>query len=397
MPDPATAAQSTPAADVVAELETAYRRVRTIDSEIDDHGEDNVEAAAAAYRNATRLLDRYEDSATGTGDFKAYLQFQNEFIALAEGLSDDTLAAEAFQRASDRMDKRRLNRSDFDYAREQIEAAAEAVDLLERREEAHSEYRQARHDAKARRDELDGEADRLRRVRKLGGVDLDIPLEPLREPVEAYNAAVRAAFDGFRRTESARDLFDLLAAGADRPLVDADRPPRDLAEYIESAPAGREPLTTLREYADYSPSKLEHYVDDPGALRTHVSVHQTYLNRLGPEPLLIEWPPAKVGVLRARLRELAPLVRRLDAATDREEAAADADTDDESIEYHRRRLARLTRTDDYGRLRQVAVADEELSAEEFDRLAAGTVDDDLAAVEAGIDAIDTALDEYAVS
>ncbi len=399
MSDPATAAQSTPAADVVAELETAYHRVQDVESVIDDHGEANVEAAADAYRNATRLLDRYEDSATGTGDFKAYLQFQNEFIALAEGLSDDTLAAEAFQRASERMDKRRLNRSDFDYAREQIEAAAEAVDLLERREEAHSAYRQARHDAKARKDELDSEADRLRRVRELGGVDLEASLDPLRGPVEAYNAAVREAFDAFRRTESARKLFGLLDAGADRPLVDADRPPRDLADYIESAPAGEEPLTTLREYADYSPSKLEHYVDDPGALRTHVSVHQTYLNRLGPEPLLIEWPPAESGVLCARLQELAPLVRRLDAAIDREEAASDAadtDTDGESIEYHRRRLARLTRTDDYDRLRQVAVAESELSDEEFEQLAAGTVDDDLAAVEAGIDAIDAALDEYAV-
>ena len=97
MPDPATAAQSTPAADVVAELETAYQRVQEIETAIDDHGEDNVEAAADAYRNATRLLDRYEDSAIGTGDFKAYLQFQNEFIALAEGLPEEALGAEAVQ------------------------------------------------------------------------------------------------------------------------------------------------------------------------------------------------------------------------------------------------------------------------------------------------------------
>ncbi|WP_253737698.1 DUF7118 family protein [Halohasta salina] len=394
MADPATAAESTPAADVVDELETAYRRVRDIESEIDEIGEANVEAAADAYRNATRLLDNYEDSATGTGDFTAYLQFQNEFIALAEGLPEDALAADAFQRASDRMDKRRLNESDFEFAREEIEAAAEAVDLLERREAAHSEYRQARHDAKARADELDSEADRLRRVRDLGGVDLDTSLDPLREPVEAYNTAVREAFDEFRRTESARGLFELLAAAAERPLVGADRPPRDLIEYIRSAPAGEEPLATLREYADYSPSKLDHYVDDPGALRTHVAVHQTYLNRLGPEPLLVDWPPAEAGVLRARLRELAPFVRRFDAALDNEGAASDADG--ESIEYHRRRLARLTRTDDYDRLRQVAVADSELSAEEFDMLAAGRVDEELAAIEDGIEAIDTALDSYAV-
>ncbi|MFO7834559.1 MAG: hypothetical protein R6V31_11055 [Halohasta sp.] len=394
MADPTTAAQSTPAADAVDELGTAYRRVQDVETEIDDSGEANVEAAADAYRNAIRLLDNYEDSATGTGDFKAYLQFQNQFIAVAEGLPEEAPAAEAVQRASDRMDKRRLNESDFEFAREQIDAAAEAVDLLERREEAHSEYRQARHDAKLRRDELEGEADRLRRVRDLGGVDLDTSLDPLREPVEAYNAAVRAAFDEFRRTESARALFELLATAAERPLVGADRPPRDLIDYIRSAPAGEEPLSTLREYADYSPSKLDHYVEDPGALRTHVAVHQTYLNRLGPEPLLVDWPPAEAGVLDARLQELAPLVRRFDTALDRTES--DSDTDGESIEYHRRRLARLTRTDDYDRLRQVAVADAELDAEEFDMLAAGRVDDELAAVEDGIEAIDTALETYAV-
>lgn len=396
MADPATAAQSTPAADVVTALKTASRRVQEIESEIEEIGEENVEAAADAYRNAIRLLDSYEERATGTGDFKAYLQFQNQFIALAEGLPEAAPAATAFQRASDRMDKRRLNESDFAYAREEIEAAAEAVDLLERREAARGEYRQARHDAKARREELESEADRLRHVRELGGVDLEMSLDPLQEPVEAYNAAVRAAFDRFRRTESARELFDLLAAGADRPLVDADRPPRDLAEYIDSAPAGEEPLSTLREYAEYSPSKLDHYVDDPGALRTHVSVHQTYLNRLGPEPLLIEWPPAESGVLRARLQELAPLVRRLDRSTDGEESDSEPDGDEESIEYHRRRLARLARTDDYDRLRQVAVAESELSEAEFDMLAAGRVNDELAALEAGIDAIDTALDTYAV-
>ena len=393
MADPATAAESTPAADVVAALAAAYRRLQDAQTEIESVGEANVEAAADAYRNATRLLDTYEDSATGTGDFKAYLQFQNQFIALAEGLPEAALAADAVQRASDRMDKRRLNESDFDYAREQIEAAGEAVDLLERREDAHDAYRQARHDAKARREELAAEADRLRRVRKLGGVDLKTPLDPLREPVEAYNAAVREAFEAFRRTESARALLDVLEAAADRPLVDATRPPRDLADYIHTAPAGEEPLSTLQEYADYSPSKLDHYVDDPGALRTHVSVHQTYLDRLSPEPFLIAWPPAESGVLRARLRELAPLVRRLDAALDGEDSPGDGS---DAIEYHRRRLARLTRTDDYDRLRQVAVAEDELSDAEFEMLAAGEVGEELAAVEDGIEAIDAALDTYAV-
>ena len=306
------------------------------------------------------------------------------------------MAAEAFQEASDRMDKRRLSESDFEFARERLSAAREAVELLERREAAHDDYRSARHEAKQRRKDLHSEADRLRRIRRLGDADLTTSLDPLREPVEAYNEAVREAFDTFRTTRSARELFDLLTAGASRPLVGFDRPPGDLTEYIQSAPAGEEPLSTLREYADYSPSKLDHYVEDPGALRTHVSVYQTYLTRLGPEPLEIEWPPAEAGVVRARLGELAPLVRRLDTVVgegDDDEAAADS----ESIEHYRRQLSRMTRTEEYARLRRVAVADAELSDEEFDRLAAGTVEDDLAAVEAGIDAIDAALDSYAVA
>ncbi|ATW88887.1 hypothetical protein halTADL_2140 [Halohasta litchfieldiae] len=400
MADVATAAASTPAADVVAELEAAYDRIREIEAEVDEIGEANVEAAADAYRNATRLLDSYEASATGTGDFGAYLEFQNKFIALAESLPESAMAADAVQRASDRMDKRRLTAADFDYAREQVNEAAEAIDLLEAREEAHDDYRSARHDAKARNKELESEVDHLHHVQELGTADLDTSLDPLREPVKSYNAAVREAFETFRTAESARELFDLLAAGAERPLVGVDRPPSDLADYIHSAPAGEEPLSTLREYAEYSPSKLDHYVDDPGALRTHVSVHQTYLKRLGPEPLLIDWPPAEAGVVRARLQELAPLVRRLDAATDRAESSGaesdESEGDSEPIEHHRRQLARLTRTDDYDRLRQVAVADAELNDEEFERLASGAIEDDLAAVEAGIDAIDTALAEYTV-
>jgi hypothetical protein len=410
MADAATAAESTPAADVVAELETAFKRVQTVEAEIDDLGEPNVEATANAYRNAHRLLDRYEDSATGTGDFSAYLQFQNQFIALSENLPETAVAADSFQQASDRMDKRRLSESDFDYAREAIEPADEALELLEHREDAYDAYRSARHDAKARRKELDSEVDRLGRIRRLGAADLDTSLDPLHEPVEEYNKAVREAFDRFRRTESARRLFALLDAGASRPMVDVDRPPRDLEEYIQSAPAGEEPLSTLREYADYSPSKLDHYVEDPGALRTHVAVHQTYLNRLGPEPFVIDWPPAEAGTLRARLRELAPLIRRLDTATEEPPTDEDSETptdetstrdeatakSGESIEYYRRRLSRLARTDDYNRLRDVAVADAELDSEEFDRLASGAVEDDLAAVEAGIEAIDTALDAYTV-
>ena len=419
-------------ADTIATLEAAADRVGDAESAIDEYGESAVETAADAYRNAIRLLDSYADSATGTGDFGAYLRFQSQFLSLADSVPDGVPGSEGFERASDRMDKRRLSDDDFAFAREALEPAGEAVSMLEEREDAREAYRTARHAAKSRLDELREEADRLRSLQQLGAVDLTASLDPIREPIEAYNNAVRSAFDLFRKHRSARELFALIEAAADRPLVAVDRPPRDLAEYIEDAPAGTEPLATLREYADYSPSKLDHYVDDPGALRTHVAVHQTYLTRLSPEPLLIDWPPADAATLRARLGELAPIVRRLDSvfadvdhaehgvdadfdtdrlavsdgvASDRTEGAdnttvdspdGDAALDTNRIEIARRTLSRLTRTDEYERLRRVATARAELSDDDLERLTSGAVADDLADVQAAIEALERTLDATAL-
>ncbi len=396
MADPATVAGGTPAEDAVEALKTAFDRYQDVDTEIDEIGEQNVEAAADGYRNATRLLDSYEDTAVGTGDFGSYLTFQNQFLALVEQIPNSAMAAEGFQRASDRMDKRRLNESDFSYAREAIEPASEATELLERRDEALDAYRSARHDVKETKKELERERERLDRLQTLGNVDLSVSVEPLREPIEAYNEAVRDAFETFRRTQPARGLFELLDSAADRPLVGVDRPPRELAEYIHTAPAGEEPLSTLRKYADYSPSKLEHYVDDPGALRTNVAVHQTYLDRLAPEPFCVEWPPVEAGVLRARLSELAPFVRRLDRAVAADDAGDDDPDENETIESHRRRLARLARREEYDRLRDVAVARAELDDEEFELVASGQIETELDKIEQGTEAIEAALDEYAV-
>jgi len=395
-----SAAQSSPP-DVVDDLRAAADRVAAAEAAIDEHGEASVEAAADAYRNATRLLDSYEDSATGTGDFTAYLQFQTEILELVDALPDDTFAADAFQRVSDRLDKRRLNESDFEFAREEIEAAGEAVAMLEEREAAIDAYRAARGDADERLAELREEADRLRDLQRLADVDLAVSTEPLRERVDAYNTAVRTGFERFRETRPARELCTLLSDAADRPLVGVDRPPRDLLEYIDSKPAGTEPLAELVEYADYSPSKLEHYVDDPGALRTSVAVHQTYLDRLDAEALCVGWPPAEAATLRARIDELAPFVRRLDTVFEND--GDDVDTDELAadlpaatpVEAARRRLARFTRRDEYDRLREVAVAEAELTDDEYDRVASGAVDDDLAAVTDAIAEIEAALDETA--
>jgi len=375
-PHPAVAA----AREAADALRAARERRRAADARIEAAGEARVEAAADAYRRAVRILDGYEDSATGTGDFRAYVEFEAKISSVAESLDDDALAADAFETATEAVTKRRLSERDFEAAREALAPAREHVDLLSERDDAADAVRAARREAREALDRVEARIDDLDRVAALGEADLDAPVDRLRGPTAGYDDAIRAAFDRYRREESARALFGFLETTRQYPLVGFDPPPADLREYVTTHEAGTEPLATLVEYADYSPSKLDHYVDDPGALRTAVAVHRTYLDRLDATPLTVDWPPPPADVLRFRIRELIPLADRL---TDQPEPAA---------VVRLRELRSLARGDDYARLRPAARAAAELTADERDRLAAGAIRPALDRARAARDELRAALD-----
>ena len=88
------------AGEAAAELRERYDALAGIESRIAGHGEDHVEAAADAYRQAHRVLDQYEDDAVGSGDFPSYVRFEGAF-ANATDVADDALAADAFAAADD--------------------------------------------------------------------------------------------------------------------------------------------------------------------------------------------------------------------------------------------------------------------------------------------------------
>lgn len=350
------------AADAAATLREAFDDLERIERHIADLGLDRVETAADRYRRAHRVLKQYEEDAVGTGDFSSYVKFEAAFDAATDTESGE-LAASAFEAANDAVDKRRLSTSDFEAAREALEPAGDYIDLLERRDEAVDAYRAARRDAKEALAALEGHVEELEDLASLADVDLDAPVASLHDPIEAYNEAVREAFHSFKKSASARELFDLLDLTEQYPLVDVDQPPRDLAEYVTEYDAGEEPVTDLLEYADYSKSKLDHYVDDPGALRTAVAVHRTYLERIDGEPLTIEWPPKPAEELTFRIKELTPIVSRF----------ADEDT-----VATLRAVRRLAKEDDYDTLRRAAEVRVERSDEELALLESGSVDDRLA-------------------
>jgi hypothetical protein len=368
-----------PEADrLIADLREARTAVDEVEGAIAERGESRVEAVAEAYDRATALLDRYEERAVGTGDFEAYVEFQNEFLGLVEELPEDLPEREAFEAASDRLDRRRLRERDFEGAREDLTAAAEVAELPAERERTRERRHEAERDVERRLDAVSERIGELERLVRLGDADLDAPVEELREPIEAYDGAVREAFDEFRREASARELLEFVGTTRVYPLVDFSQPPSELERYVEERPAGEEPVPTLLEYADYSKSKLDHYVADAAALKRRVAVHRTYLERLDAEPLTVSWPPPPAAELRYLARELVAVVGRF--------------ADDRTVRLARE-LRELADHDGYERLRTAAEARESLTERERERLESGAVAAELESLRRERERLERALSE----
>jgi len=338
---------------------------------------DVLRRVADARTRFERLLEGYEDEATGTGNFETYIEFQDETGRLLQELDEDLPAHDAFEEAGEVLQQRRLSKSDFEAGREALAPADELVELLDSWREAHQRERDAEQAVEERIADLDDEIADLERLRTLGTADLDAPVEDLREPVGAYDEGVTDAFRSFRREVPAREMLALLDDAGAYPLVDVDPPPPDLLAYVRESSAGEEPVPTLLSYAEHSRSKLDHYVDDPGELKARVATNRSYLERLDAEPLRIGWPPPTAEPVRWRCRELRPLVERLDP----------------DLVARLRTVRDLARSPEYERLRTAARARAELTAAERERILDGDVAADLEAAREERERLRAALDQ----
>ena len=367
--------------DPVAALRGAAEARRAAESEIEQVGAERVERVTDAYERFDDLLERYREPASGSGreTFQSYVEFEGRLETFVSELPDDLLHREAFEAAEERLDRRRLEERDFDLAREDLEPAREVAELVEAREDAEARYREARRAAEAARREVESEIDSLSAVLAYEDVDLDAPVERLREPIEAYEDAVDEAFRAFLGSASARRVLDYVEATRAYPLVEFPAPPEELARYLETHPAGEEPVTRLLEWAEFTRSKLSHYVEDPPAFRARVGGNRTYLSRLDADPLHVGWPPPAAETLRFRARELVAVVERFadEATVERLHAVRD-----------------VARREDYGRLRRAALAREELSADERRGLADGSLREELSSLRERRDRLEAALEAH---
>ncbi|MFD1513270.1 DUF7118 family protein [Halomarina rubra] len=362
---------------VVAALNRAADRLDAARERVAEVGPTDLARTAAAYRELAATLDRHEEDATGYGEFDKYIAFQEAAADVFDDVDEDLPEREAFEAADEALQQKTLSAADFERARDALAPAEALADLDAEHDDAREAYRDARRAVLARRRTLEERREDLERLQRLGEADLDAPVDELRDPIEAYDAAVREAFATYREETSARDLLALVeTAAADYPLVGFEAPPDRLRAFVERAQVGEEPLPQLLDYADYSNSKLSHYVEDPQALKGAVATNRTYLERLTADPLTVEWPPAPAAEVRWRCRELLAVVGRF---ADEETAA------------HLRTVRAATRREDYDRLRNSAVARAHLTTEEHEQVRSGAVASDLDRVRDDIATLETAL------
>ena len=377
---------SEPTDDPAADLRTAAARVEDVRERLAEAGleQDELEVVVDAYRSVEDVLDRWEERATDWDDFEGYVKFRNDLVETLESIPDDVPERDAFLEADSCVKtggvSKSLKPSDFADARSALEPPRKHAELHGSLESALDAYREARKRTQKRKKAQREQIAELEGLVELGSADLDAPTETLRDPIAAYNDAIEEAFRSFRREATAEAFLGFIDDAAHTPFVEYHPPPAELLEYVRSVEAGSYPVDELLEYAEYSPSKLSHYVEDGNRLKRRIATNRTYLERLSAEPLTVEWPPASPEELRFRIAELISLVGRIA---------------DESTVSTLRTIQALTRTEEYDRLRRAAQAEANLTDEERRRLERGEVESELTAARKELERIESALEETA--
>ena len=351
-------------------LVAARERVETLRSRLDETGLDRseLETVADAYREVETVLDRWEERATDWDDFEGYVKFRDDLAETLESIPDDVPEREAFLEADEHVTtggvSKSLRAGDFEAAREALAPAEEYADLRADLESALGERREAERRAERRVSELRERIETLGGLLELGEADLDAPIERLEEPIRAYDDAIEDAFGTFRREAPAATFLGFVERAARTPFVDYESPPENLLEYVRTRAAGEYSVAELLEYADYSTSKLSHYVDDADLLKRRVATNRTYLERLSADPLSVGWPPEPAETLRFRIEELLGLVGTI--------------ADDATVSTLRE-IRELTRDEEYERLREAARADAELTETQRRKLERGDIEEERSA------------------
>jgi len=279
-----------------------FKELRSLIHEV---GEERAEETREKHETLDEALEEYREDATGTGEFRKYIEFRNIVLAVEEDLDegDGVYMRDDFESALSRLDAQTLRDKHFRGARSDLERVEGFVEKYERYEELREELRDELSTLKKRKEDLEREIEeteeRLKKAREAEGVDAS----PLREAVEEYNESVRRDFEEFLRNAPAVEVARLGERTLEAPLVEDAPVESGTAERL-SKYVGDETVERVLELADSSDAKLSHYVDDTDGFRD--AVPRTFFETVDAERFELSYEPE--GVVRRLAPELVSLV-----------------------------------------------------------------------------------------
>lgn len=318
-----------------------YRDTRETVREV---GEDRAERTHNVYRRIDDAFEEYREDATGHGEFRRFVEFQNIVIDIEESIEDGNIyRGDDITRALSHLDANTLHDKHFRRAREDLSDVRDFVETYERYVELEDELRDELSDLEHRIDEVGREIQEkeaaLEKAREAEGVDVS----PLREAVEEYNNGVRDDFEEFVREAPAVDVARLGERTHDAPLVDDAPVERGTAESLDRY-VDDETVDRVLELADASDGKLSHYVEDADGFRD--AVPRTFFETADGERFELSYE--REGIVRRRADELVSVVRRF--------------ADDETVAALRR-VRDMAANGTYGEMRRALVAREQAGAD----------------------------------
>ncbi|MDY6765077.1 MAG: hypothetical protein SV377_05240 [Halobacteria archaeon] len=330
--------------ETIQELKRARQR-------IEDIGLEKAKKTHDFYSELSETMDEYREDAVGTGDFETYVEFQgilDDMLERVKKNQDEIHRPEDFERVIDDFEKRVIRESDFRHAESTLSDVRELSETIDRINEIEKELRYEKGKLERRKSELESRLKSIKRkIDTAKGVS-DIDPSPLVSLIESYNSSVETDFEEFYNNAPAIKVARIGEKARDFPLADIKPLDKETVRILERTGMGRKTVSEVLEYADYSDSKLSHYIDKPEEFRRNVS--QTWFKLLSaddfkisvetPQNLIKHKVPELVRVVGEfgsdetvrKLREIHSIAERGEYAPMRRAYLSEKETGDKNLE-----------------------------------------------------------------
>lgn len=349
-------------------------RLRDLERRIEELGPGRLDRVEFLLSELKGLVREYEDK---DRTFKTHRSLRMTLDRLARRIQK-SYENEEIGEEVEHFDKALVHARDWHWkdTRRALEPLEEIAGLRDERNRVEKEIRRQKKARRKKRRELE---ERARRLRSLRDTRLDPGAEEyihsIQERLDRVNERIVGVLDALVSNAPTREVIRLLGDVGIRPELGLPRAPdkSGLMGFLGSHPVGNEPIYRVLEYADYSDSRLSHYVDRPREFKDAMSANLAYLEkitdirRLAPK---LQVEPG--GMLARRLSALTSLVSR---------AGSLVEKDTSGLVQELREMRREVLSGEYARHFSSYRRIQRLSQEERRLVEAGAVEDELAEVE----------------